>query len=81
MVEVERLGGPSERVEEEAAEEWAELVRARERSEHRFLARPIREVARERGAQIGRDQELLELSVESLVDRALRVEDRAQPAR
>src|SRR5256885_13309502 len=55
-----------EGIGEESAEERAELVGARDGPEHDLLARAVREVGGERGAQVGRDEQLLELLVERI---------------
>src|SRR2546430_8103322 len=81
VVEVERLGSGRERGGEDPPENWAELVGARDRPEHDLFARAVREVGGERGAQVGRDEELLELRVERLTDPPLRLEHRAEAVR
>src|SRR5207245_1442885 len=50
------------------------LVGARDGAEHDLLACAVREVGGDRGAEVGRDQELLELLVERVVDRAVGLE-------
>src|SRR3989454_11114414 len=81
VVEVERLRRGLERVGEEAPKEGAELVGAGHRPEHDLLAGTVREVGGERGAQVGREEQLLELLVERVVDRSLGLEHRGETAR
>src|SRR5262249_22883033 len=80
VIQVKRLGGRRQRVDQEAAEERPELSGARHRSEHHLFARAIDEVGRERRPQIGGDEELLQLFEQGVVDRAIGLEHGAEAA-
>src|SRR5213596_1605887 len=69
-----RLSGGLQRVHQEAPEQRPELIGARDGPEHDLLACAVREVGGDGGAEVGRDQELLELLVERVVDRAVGLE-------
>ena len=75
MVEIEGLGRRCQHFGEKSAEERSELLGSRHRAEHDLLARAVDEVGGERGAQIGRDQRLLQLRVERFVDRTIGLEN------
>src|SRR5262249_28364636 len=80
MLEVEGLRHRRERVEEEAAEEGPELAGAGHRPEHDFLARAVDEIGGQRGPEVRRDQELLELLEQCVVDGPIGVQDGAETA-
>ncbi len=73
--------GRSERVEEEAAEERAQLIGAGHRAEHHFLAAAVDEVGGERGPEVGGDQQLLQLLPQRVVDGPIGLEDRRRDRR
>ena len=67
-VESQRLSGRFQRVDEKAAEQRTQLRRARDRPEHHLFTRAVREVRRDRRAEVGGDQKLFQLLVERIVD-------------
>ena len=73
--EVERAGLRGQRVHEETAEERAQLFGAGDRAVHLLFLRPMLEVRRERRADVGGDQDLLELLEQRVVDGAIGLED------
>ncbi|HXD95320.1 MAG TPA: hypothetical protein VN646_02170 [Candidatus Acidoferrum sp.] len=76
-VEGQRLGR-AERVEQEAAKHRSKLTGARDGAVHHLLAAAVDEVGGHDGAEIRRDEDLLELLPERLVDRPLRLQHRLQ---
>src|SRR5215813_6930486 len=80
MLQVEGLRHRRQRVEEEAAEEGPELAGAGHRPEHDFLARAVDEIGGQRGPEVRRDQELLELLEQRVVDGPIGVQDGAETA-
>src|SRR5439155_23832784 len=81
MIEVERLRPGGQRVDEEAAEERAQLGGAGHRPEHDLLARAIGEIGGQRRSQVRCDQQLLELLEQRVVDGSIRLQHGAQTAR
>ena len=78
VLEVERLRDGRQGVEEEAPEERPELARAGHRPEHDFLTGAIDEVSGERRSKVGRDQQLLELLEQCVVDGPVGIQNGAE---
>ena len=74
MVEVERLHRRRQDLVEKFTEERPQLLGPGHGPEHDLFACAVDEVARERGAQVGCDQRLLELGIERFVDGAIGLE-------
>jgi len=78
VLDVQRLSRRRQRIEEEPTKQGPQLARAGHRPEHDFFTRTVGEIGGERGSEIRRDQQLLHLLEQRVVDGPVGVQDGAE---